>query len=113
MQGVLKKIRATLRMTQSDLAEAIGISRGLWSVHEGKDVGDDHDVPPHIARSLIKLARLKGVPLTYEHIYDGKVLPEMVLVPVEQIIKRGRKPKPKRPPPKAKGQRRIVVDRAT
>lgn len=85
MNGVLKKVRTALRMTQTEIAGAIGISRGLWSVHEGKDEREAHDAPPHIVRELIKQARKRGMPLTYEHVYDGAPLPVMALVPVDQL----------------------------
>ena len=110
MDGVLKKLRTSLRMKQSGIAKEIGISRGLWSVHESKDVpGGDHDVPPHIARALIKLARAKGLPLTYEHLYEGAQLPEMVLVPAAVLKRRGRMPKAPPPPEPPKRPRRVVV----
>lgn len=94
MTNPLRDVRKTLHMTQGDLAEQLNISRGLWSVHEGKPAG--HDVPPHIARTLIAFARQRGLPLTYEHLYDSKPLPAMRLlparlVPVDQPPKR---PKP-------------------
>ena len=110
MDGVLKKLRTSLRMKQTEIATALGISRGLWSVHESKDVpGGDHDVPPHIARALIKLARAKGLPLTYEHLYEGAQLPEMVLVPAAVLKRRGRMPKAPPPPEPPKRPRRVVV----
>jgi len=114
MDGVLKKLRTALRMTQSGIAKEIGISRGLWSVHESKDVpGGDHDVPPHIARALIKLAKAQGLPLTYQHLYEGDKLPEMVLVPASVLKRRGRMPKPQLPPPEPpkRPRRRVVVAR--
>lgn len=95
----LKPIRQLLRKTQSDLADAIDISRGLWSVHEGKQGA--HDVPPHIARRVIAYAKSIGVPLTYEHFYEGAELPRMVLVPVDKL--------PPELKPKEKRQRRAAV----
>lgn len=93
----LKPIRQLLRKTQAELAVALDISRGLWSVHEGKPAG--HLVPPHIARSLIAFAKLQGVPLTYEHLYEGAELPRMVMVEVNKLppeLKPIAKPKEKR-----------------
>lgn len=115
MNGVLKKIRVALRMTQTDLATAIGISRGLWSVHEGKDEREDHDAPPHIVRELIKQARRRGVPLTYEHVYDGAPLPQMVLVPLDSLppeLRPGRKRRPVPPPKKPRTGRPVIADRS-
>lgn len=104
MSNQLKAIRQALRQTQVGIAHELGISRGLWSVHEGKPAG--HDVPPHIARVLIKFARAQGMPLTYEHIYDGKPLPQMVLIAAEQVP-------PELRPPVAKRPRRRIADAAT
>lgn len=100
MSNQLKAIRQALRQTQVGIAHELGISRGLWSVHEGKPAG--HDVPPHIARVLIRFARAQGMPLTYEHIYDGAKLPEMVLIAADQVP-------PELRPVAAKRQRRRVI----
>jgi DNA-binding XRE family transcriptional regulator len=59
-----------LGLTQAELARAIGISRSLWSVHESKSEAGPHDLPPHIARKLLRHAHEQGVQLTYEHIYS-------------------------------------------
>lgn len=104
MSNQLKAIRQALRQTQVGIAHELGISRGLWSVHEGKPAG--HDVPPHIARVLIKFARAQGMPLTYEHIYDGAKLPEMVLIPADQVP-------PELRPAVKRQRRRIAATAAT
>ncbi len=101
MSNSLKAVRKALRQTQAGIADALGISRGLWSVHEGKPA--DHDVPPHIARSLIRFARAQGMPLTYEHLYDGAKLPEMVLIPADKVPLELRQAEQKRP------RRRVIA----
>lgn len=102
MTNPLQSIRKALRMTQAGIADALKISRGLWSVHEGKPPG--HDVPPHIARALIRYARAQGMPLTYEHVYDGAKLPEMVLIPADQVPPELRPSQPERRP-----RRRVIA----
>lgn len=117
MDGVMKRVRTALRMKQTEIAEQIGISRGLWSVHESKDDAGGHDMPPHIARSLKKLARSKGMPLTYENLYEGEPLPEMVLVPAKVLERRAARKAapppvvapPAEPPAPEKRRRRVVM----
>jgi len=101
MTNPLKNIRNALRLTQADMADALKISRGLWSIHEGKPAG--HDVPPHIARSLVRYARSKGYPLSYENIYEGAPLPQMVMVPVADLPPEMRAQLAKRP------RRRVIA----
>lgn len=102
-QNPMRTTRELLRMTQSKMAQAIGISRGLWSVHEGK--GPDHDVLPRIARALIAYARTQNVPLTYEHFYDGLEFPNVKVTYTMPKVKREAPVEPIT----ARPRRRVIV----
>jgi putative transcriptional regulator len=53
-----------LKVTQAELATALGVTQGSVSFYEsGKTF------PPEAARTLIEYARTKGVDLTFDAIY--------------------------------------------
>ncbi len=57
-------IRNKLDVTQTQMAEALGVTQGNVSFYE-----KGQTVPPKVAALLIKFARSKGVPVTYDDIY--------------------------------------------
>jgi len=60
-------------MTQSAIARPLGVTQGNVSFYE-----KGQTVPPAVAGKLIELARDHGFALTYDHIYGGALLPELI-----------------------------------
>lgn len=67
--SALKAIRDRLRVTQSELGAAIGVSQGNVSFYERGQT-----VPPDVAGRLIEFAKARGMALTYDHLYAGAPL---------------------------------------
>jgi len=62
----ISHIRAQLGVTQSAMAEALGMSQGNVSNYE-----NGQTVPPYVADKLIKYAATFGVSLSYDLIYGA------------------------------------------
>ena len=71
--SAFKTIRERLGMTQAALGEALGCTQGNISFYE-----KGQTVPPDTARSLIAIARQRGLPLTFDHVYGGAPVPDPV-----------------------------------
>jgi putative transcriptional regulator len=63
--NVLKSIRKRLGMTQEELGAALGVSQG----NVGNIELRGQTITPHLAAALIRVARRKGVELTFDDIY--------------------------------------------
>ena len=63
-----KSIRERLKVTQAEIATAIGVSQGNVSFYE-----KGQTVPPGVAAKLIEFAKTKGVDITYDDIYATPV----------------------------------------
>lgn len=57
-------------MTQASIAEAIGVTQGNVSFYE-----KGQTVPPAVGRLLVDLARSRGLPIDFNHLYGGSDLP--------------------------------------
>lgn len=65
----LKSIRASLALTQRELAGIFGMTASNVAHYEaGKQ-----EFPPNFARTLIEVARLRGVEITFDDIYGLEV----------------------------------------
>ena len=88
MTDRLKQIRKALLESGASIARSIDCTRAVWSMHESREqVQAEHWLPPRLARNLVRYARSKGMPLTYEHIYEGAPLPVMTLAVVKTLRK--------------------------
>jgi hypothetical protein len=114
MSNPLRPLRHLFNLTQGQIAEACGISRGLWSMQEAR-TEEDYDVPPATVRGLIRYAKKRGVDLRYEHFYEGLPLVVDALKPLPSAMKvskaRVGRPKatPAAPPVAAPRTRRRVI----
>lgn len=68
----IRAIRDRLGDTQAQLADGMGCSQSNVSFYE-----KGQTVPPAAAKALIAYAATKGVPITFEHIYGGALLPDV------------------------------------
>ncbi len=66
----IKSIRSRLGLSQSALAEAMGMTQGNVSFYERGQT-----LPPDVGRRLIEIARDRGLRIDFNHIYGGVVLP--------------------------------------
>lgn len=64
----IRRIRARLDLTQSSLADLLGVTQGNVSLYERGQT-----VPPEVAKRLIKAAHDLGHPITYEDVYGPAV----------------------------------------
>lgn len=62
----IKDLREQLAMTQHDLSDATGLSQPLISQYENYE----RPVTGWSVRSLVKLARARGIDLSYEDFLD-------------------------------------------
>lgn len=67
----LRIIRQRLGITQRVVADGIGCTQGNVGHYE-----NGQTVPPAMARKLIAFCASRGLPITFEHIYDDAKLPE-------------------------------------
>jgi len=58
-------IRDRLKVSQKEMADALGVSQGNVSFYEVKD----QTVPPKVAKRLIAFARERGQAVSFEDIY--------------------------------------------
>jgi len=65
-----KQIRAALKVTQEEIAYAIGVTQGNVSFYERGQT-----VPPDVAAKLIEFARSRGLVITFDHVYGAAELP--------------------------------------
>ncbi|PMQ16983.1 DNA-binding transcriptional regulator [Janthinobacterium sp. AD80] len=65
----IQTIRVRLRVTQAALAKELGVTQGNISHYE-----QGQEVPPSVAKLLIKFAASKGEAVTYNDIY-GEPIP--------------------------------------
>lgn len=71
--NTFKPIRERLGMTQSAIGEALGVTQGNVSFYE-----KGQTIPPTVATRLIAVARERGLPLTFDHVYGAAPIPELV-----------------------------------
>ena len=71
--NLIRAIRERLRVTQAELAEAMGCSQSNVSFYERGQT-----VPPDAARALIEFAAARGLALSFDHIYGSAALPAPV-----------------------------------
>lgn len=64
----LKNIRTSLGMTQQAMADALGCTQGNIGHYERGQT-----LPPDMARKLIQIATMQGLPITYDHVYGEAV----------------------------------------
>lgn len=64
------RIRKQLEVTQSVLADGLGVTQGNVSQYERGQT-----VPPHVARRLIDFASKQGVAISYDDIYGARKQP--------------------------------------
>ena len=62
----IKNLREQLDMTQHELSEATGLSQPLISQYEN----DERPVTGWSVRSLVSLARARGIDISYEDFFD-------------------------------------------
>jgi putative transcriptional regulator len=62
----VKEIRSKLGLSQSGLAEKLGMTQANISNYER-----DAMIPPNVARDLIAVAKGFGLALTFDHIYGS------------------------------------------
>lgn len=65
----IQTIRGRLRVTQAALAKELGVTQGNVSHYE-----QGQEVPPPVAKLLIKFAASKGAAVTYNDIYGEPIL---------------------------------------
>lgn len=65
----IQTIRGRLRVTQAALAKELGVTQGNISHYE-----QGQEVPPPVAKLLIKFAASKGEAVTYNDIYGEPIL---------------------------------------
>jgi len=66
----IKAIRERLGATQAELAVGMKCSQSNVSFYERGQT-----VPPHAAKALIAYAAIKGVVITFDHVYGNAELP--------------------------------------
>jgi len=66
------RIRSRLGVSQSAIADAIGVSQGNVSFYEVRD----QTVPPDVAGRLIAFASQHGLAITFDHVYGAAALPK-------------------------------------
>lgn len=66
MKSNLKQIRERLGLSQSELADAVGVSQGNISHCEQQL----QEVTPALARNLIECAKKRGITITFDDIYS-------------------------------------------
>lgn len=64
----IQTIRRSLRVTQSSLAKELGVTQGNVSHYE-----QGQEMPPSVAKLLIKFASSLGLVVTYNDIYGAPV----------------------------------------
>lgn len=69
----IREIRQALGLTQDAMAQALGCRQGAISFYE---VGRS-DPLPDTAREIIKLARSRGLPIGFDHIYGDAEIPKL------------------------------------
>jgi putative transcriptional regulator len=79
------RIRSRLGVSQSAIADGIGVSQGNVSFYEVRD----QTVPPDVAGRLIAFAARHGLPIGFDHVYGDAALPKERL-PVRQRIAAGK-----------------------
>lgn len=67
----LKAIRERLDVTQAELGAAIKVSQGNVSFYERGQT-----IPPDVAERLIAFANVKGLPISFNHVYGAAPLPQ-------------------------------------
>lgn len=74
----LKAIRERLKVTQSDLADALGCTQGrVWQMERGETV------MPDTAQKLIAYALTKGHVITFDDIYEPPKPPKAKRAPAK------------------------------
>ena len=84
----IQTIRGRLRVTQAALAKELGVTQGNISHYE-----QGQEVPPPVAKLLIKFAASKGEVVTYNDIY-GEPIPasRRASDPAQELGHAGRQP---------------------
>lgn len=67
----IRLIRKRLGLSQASMADAMGCSQSNVSFYE-----KGQTVPPETAKKLLSFAALKGLCITYDHVYGNAELPE-------------------------------------
>lgn len=69
----LQQIRTALGLSQRAIGELLGMTQGnVWHYEQGQTV------PPEVATKLIEVANARGLAISYDHVYGGADLPEVM-----------------------------------
>lgn len=71
--NAIKDIRTRLSLTQTGLAEVLGMTQGNVALYERGQT-----VPPNVAIRLLDVCRDHGLTLSLDHVYRLKPMPEQV-----------------------------------
>lgn len=101
MDTALKRIRKRLALSQTKLAQALGIPQTTLSLYES---ADGTEIPSAKAKRLIEVAKVYGLTIDFNHIYGDVDLPPPLKIGAAELP-------PAPPPPQAfpQLQRRRVV----
>lgn len=77
--NTVKRIRASLGITQAALAQVLGMTQANIGFYER----GQQSVPPHVAKNLIEYASTQGVAIGYDDIYG---VPNTTQTPASRAV---------------------------